>query len=321
MNSIGVKRIQPRIFLSLVLLSIGCAWQAWAQTAPPAPAQTTPAAPAQTQTPQSAPQPAPAPKTPAKSESGYDTSDGQFSFRALYWYNPTKPVMATGHTAVLNTVANLNFGDKSKATPYVELSFPAGKLNSIRISAFRTQGSGNSTAPQIPPYDTYLIWGSTFSPGDPLVTNYTIENVKLSLDYLSWPFPLKNARFRVKTLWEVQYTNVKSSINAPFSPTQDASGNAIQTAGSGSNWFIWPSLGMGIEYMASKHFRFEAKGSGFALPHLPTLWDTEAFFAYRSGSFEVDFGGKAFHFKTSPRRDEYMRATMPGAYIGIRWYP
>ncbi len=262
-------------------------------------------------------------QTQVKSETQADTSDGQFSFRALYWINPTKPVLATGHTATINTVANLNFGtgEKTKGSPSVELSFPAGKLNTITISAFRTQGSGNQTAPNIPPYDTYLIWSSIFNPGDPVVTAFTIENVKLSLNYLSWPFPLQHAKFRVKTLWEVQYTTVKSSINAPLSPTQDASGNPIQTAGSGSNWFIWPSLGMGIEYVATKHFRFEAKGSGFALPHYSTLWDTEAFFAYRSGSFEIDFGGKAFHFKTSPRRDEYMRATMPGAYIGIRWYP
>jgi hypothetical protein len=125
----------------------------------------------------------------------------------------------------------------------------------------------------------------------------------------------------VKTLWEVQYTSIKSSVSAPFAPIEDSSGNALQTSGSGSNWYIWPSLGMGVEMMASKHFRFELKGSGFALPHRATIWDTDGFLAYKSGQFEIDVGGKAFHFKTSPRRQEYLRATMPGAYIGIRWYP
>jgi hypothetical protein len=63
------------------------------------------------------------------------------------------------------------------------------------------------------------------------------------------------------------------------------------------------------------------KGSGFAFPHRAALWDTEGFLAYRSGSFELDIGAKAFHFKTSPARPEYVFATIPGAYVGIRWYP
>ena len=78
---------------------------------------------------------------------------------------------------------------------------------------------------------------------------------------------------------------------------------------------------MGIELMATKHFRFELKGSGFGIPHRAALWDADGFFAYKTGQFEIDFGGKAFHFKTSPKRPEYLRATMPGAYVGIRWYP
>jgi len=110
-------------------------------------------------------------------------------------------------------------------------------------------------------------------------------------------------------------------VNAPFAPIQDSAGNFIQTSGTGTKWFIWPSLGMGVEIMASKHFRFEARGSGFAIPHRSTIWDADAFFAYKTGQFEIDFGGKAFHFKTSPKGEEYLRATMPGAYVGIRWYP
>jgi hypothetical protein len=258
---------------------------------------------------------------PAAAEEQYDTSDGQISLRLLYWYNPTNPVMKTGKGSAANVDSDVSFKGTSKPTPGVELSFPAGRNNSIRLSYFRTQGRGNTTAETPPSTQGNLVWGASFNPGDLLSTSYTVQNAKISLDYLSWPFPLNNARFRVKTLWEVQYTTIKSSVDAPFAATTDSSGNAIQTSGSGSRWFLFPSLGMGIEAMLSKHLRFEMKGSGFALPHRANIWDTEAFFAYRTGSFEIDFGGKAFHFRTSPNRPEYLYATMPGAYVGIRWFP
>jgi len=251
----------------------------------------------------------------------YDTSDGFFSVKLLYWYTQPTPAMFTGRAADINVDSTTTFPGKTKPTPGAEISVPAGKNNTIRISYFRSLGSGNTTAVTPPTNKGEVIWGANLNPGDYLANSYTIQNVKISLDYLSWPFPLNNRRFRLKTLWEVQYTNVKSAVSAPFAPIQDSSGNAIQTSGSGSDWFIWPSFGLGAEVMASKHFRFEVKGSGFALPHRATIWDTEGFLAYKSGQFEIDLGGKAFHFKTSPRRPEYLRATMPGAYIGIRWYP
>jgi hypothetical protein len=31
-------------------------------------------------------------------------------------------------------------------------------------------------------------------------------------------------------------------------------------------------------------------------------------------------GEKAFHFKTSPKDDNYLKATLSGAYVGLRWY-
>ena len=264
--------------------------------------------------------PAPAPK-PVPEGERYETSDGHTSIRLLYWYNPTNPAMFTGKGADENVDSTLSFKGTSKPSPGGELSFPIGKNNTLRLSYFRTQGGGTTRAVTPPEGKGDVIWGANFSPGDLVSTSYTLQNAKISLDYLSWPFPLNNARFRVKTLWEVQYTAIRSSVNAPFAPAQDETGNAIQTSGTGSNWFLFPTLGMGVEYLATKHFRFEMKGSGFALPHRSAIWDAEGFFAYKSGSWEVDFGAKAFHFKTSPNRPEYVRATLPGGYIGIRWYP
>jgi hypothetical protein len=254
-------------------------------------------------------------------EEGNDTSDGKTSIQLLYWYNPTHPKMLTGKGADPGVDTDLNFGGTSKPSPGGEIAFPIGKYHTLRLSYFRTQGSGDTTAGSLPTGKGFAVWSALFNPGDRLNTTYTLQNGKISLDYTSWPFPVSNARFRVKTLWEVQYTTIKSSVNAPFSPQTDASGNAIQTYGSGSNWFISPTIGLGVEYMATKHFRFEAKGSGFAFPHRWAIADGEAFFAYKAGQIEVDFGAKAFYFKTSPKRAEYIHATLPGAFVGIRWYP
>lgn len=280
---------------------------------PPERPRTTPAEPPPL-TPQTAPK-------PAATEEQYETSDGRTSVRLFYWYNPTNPRMFTGKGSPTNVDSTLKFEGDSKPSPGAELSFPAGRFNTIRVSYFRTQGAGNTRAVTPPFGKGELIWGANLNPGDLVSASYTLQNAKASLDYTSWPFPVNNGRFRIKTLWEVQYTTIRSGVIAPFAPTTDASGNGIQTAGTGSKWFIWPSLGMGIEWMLAKHFRFELKGSGFGIPHRAALWDAEAFFAYKSGSWELDFGGKAFHFKTSPKAEEYFRATLPGAYIGIRWFP
>lgn len=305
------------ILLCLCLLSVFA--PGYAQQPPKEPT-----APPPRTLPEPPPQPVPNPKAEVKvipPELLYDTSDGHTSVKVFYWYTQTHPAMFTGKGADSNVDSTTTFPGTTKPTPGVEISFPAGKNNTIRLSYFRTQGSGDTVAGTPPAGKGTVIWGSNFNPGDLLANSFTLQSAKISLDYLSWPFPLNNRRFRVKTLWEVQYINIRSGVSAPFAPTTDTAGNAIQTSGTGSNWFIWPSLGMGVEIMASKHFRFEAKGSGFAIPHHSTIWDTEGFFAYRTGQFEIDFGGKAFHFKTSPKQPEYLRATMPGAYVGIRWYP
>ena len=48
---------------------------------------------------------------------------------------------------------------------------------------------------------------------------------------------------------------------------------------------------------------------------------TEAQLAYRMGPVEVFAGGGAFYFKTSPKQENYVKATLSGAFAGIRWYP
>jgi hypothetical protein len=282
----------------------------YGQQEPPAAAP-----PAQQPAPAPAP-PAPQPKPPApgaKAAPFYDTSDGYFSLAGFYWFTSGNPKMRAGDAAVPGTnPPDLDYPGKMNYTPGVILGIPAGENNTIRASYFRTTGDGTTVADK-----DLNFFGADYPKGTQLNPSYTLQNVKLSLDYTSWPFPLQDRRFRFKTLWEVQYTSVQTTIHAPALEAADTT----LTPAKKTNWFIYPSFGVGIEEMLSKHARFEAKASGFGIPGHATLWDADALLAYRMGALELVGGFAAFHFKTSPGQENYVYATLTGAFAGIRWYP
>jgi hypothetical protein len=312
--------IGRNVFLCLCLLLLSQGWQSYGQQQP-LPPQPSPPQPAEQKTTEAKPAPPAEKKATEKKRvrpAGLpDSSDGQFSFAPLYWIGRTHPLMRTGRAAAEGVSSDLDFPGKNKPALGGVLSFPAGGEDTLRVSYFRSQGQGNTW---VAGKDLSFL-GVAFSTGDYLSVGYLLQNAKVSLDYVSWPGPGRTGSFRLKTLWEVQYTSFRSTFYAPFKPTEDSSGNAVETFSTINNWFVYPSFGLGIEKAFSQHFRWEVKASGFAIPHFPTVGDAETFFAYRAGHFEVLFGARAFHFKTSPKHEEYVRATVPGAYAAIRWYP
>jgi hypothetical protein len=253
----------------------------------------------------------------AQPETPLNTSDSQISIQVFYWLDFSSPNLYGGAQNVGPYPGDLKYPGAAKRAPGAEISIPAGHENTVRLSYFRIQGDGNTFATANTTY-----FSVDYAPGDYLVTRYNLQNVKLSYDFLSYPYPSDPARFRLKTLWEVNYTTVQTSIDAPLKVIQvDASGNPISNTATGTRWFIYPSLGLEIEKALTSHIRVEAKASGFAFPHHATLWDADASVAYRAGRYEVGAGVKAFHFKTSPQNVQYMAATFPGAYLAFRYYP
>jgi hypothetical protein len=305
-----------RNFLFCLCLAVGAS-STHAQQEPPAapPAQQpAPQAPAPKPPVPEAKVPPPKPGAPGpKAPPIYDTSDGYFSLAGFYWFTTGTPTMHSGKAATPGTApSDLDYPGKGNFTPGVIISIPAGENNTIRGSYFRTTGSGTTVATK-----DLNFFGADYPAGTLLNPSYTLQNAKLSLDYMSWPFPLKDRRFRFKTLWEIQYTTIQTTIHAPVLEAADSTITpAVKT-----NWFFYPSFGIGIEEMLSKHARFETKASGFAFPHRSTIWDAEATLAYRMGPVELFAGGSAFHFKTSPKQEEYVHATLSGAFVGLRWYP
>jgi len=216
---------------------------------------------------------------------------------------------------------------KMQGTPRFAQGFDVGLAlglhNVLRFSYFTERSAGDET----PTIQTYL-WGMLYPNGTLLSTNYRLQDFKLSFDYLSWPYPVESRRFRLKTLYQVQYVGVRTSFDNPTlplydsngNPLLDAQGNPISYATLGSKWYVTPTLGIGTQYWKSKRLRLETATSGFAIPRHSATADGEASVNWRFGHWELKGGVKAFYFKTSPTGDYYMRGKILSGIAGIRWY-
>jgi len=251
-------------------------------------------------------------QTKPKAEMPYFLPDGGFSIEPFYWLAPDLPVMKGGAQAVAPNAGFNYIGTADR--PYgIELGVPAGAQSTIRLSYFRTHGRGNENLQA----DATLL-GTGFSAGDYLVTDYKVQQAKVTWDYLTWPVTPGARKIRFKTLWEVQWLSFNTNISAPFAPA-NTTGTSGNFPGETKNMFL-PTLGGALEEAPSRHFRWELKGDGFAIPHHAVIWEGEASLCFRVGHVELLAGGKVFHYKTSPQSDQYFLDTLWGPYAGLRYY-
>jgi hypothetical protein len=284
------------------------------QPAPGTPSQTPAAAPPPNQAPDSTSSQKQSVTQPAKPPLG-TTPAQPLSVEVYYWLSTASPVLRGGAANYATTLTGLNLNGNVHNVPGIIIGIPAGLGNVLNISYFQNVGVGNQTA-----QTDLTLFGTSFVPGDYLATQYKVQNVKASWDFLSWPTPLNDSSFRFRTLWEVQYTTVYSSIDAPLKPiTYDSSGNQISNTGYGSRWFISPTIGAAVDKIYLKRLRLEAKASGFAIPHHSVIWDAEASVNLQIRNLELIGAYKGFHYKTSPQSDQYLVQTLSGAYVALRW--
>ena len=110
----------------------------------------------------------------------------------------------------------------------------------------------------------------TYSGGTYLSTNYHYETPNSRYEYLTWPFPVGSRKIRLKTLWQVQFTNLSSVFDSPLD-YYDSNGNlspefapahrSISPA-AGTKRIISPEFGLGLSYYPSRHVRFELRAPG-----------------------------------------------------------
>jgi len=238
-----------------------------------------------------------------------------WSLEGYYWLTTTIPALRGG--AAAPDYENLDYPGHGKSSFGITISIPVSQTAMLNFSGFQSKASSTSTAAQ--PLD---LFGTTYAAGDFLTSNYTIRSLKLSFQDLLYPFPRKpQQKFRLKTLWEVQYDTISTNVNAPYAPTTDSSGNPLVNTVSGSRYVVYPTFGLGAEYHPARYLSFNFDASGFAIPHHAVIADSEASMNLRFGAVELIVADKFYHFKTSPQNAEYFRATLYGPYAALRFYP
>jgi len=239
------------------------------------------------------------------------------------WFPVQGPIIDKGRASTFSDPSLSTLQGKPLYAECAEIGIALGLHNSLHITYFEDRASGNFTNA-----NEIVLWNQTYPAGNLVSTDYKLQNAKISFDYLTWPYPVQNSRFRLKTLWGLQYTAIRTGFDLPLLPTTDSAGNPLVDAQGnplsyqtqGSHWFMLPSIGMGVSEYLTRNLRLEANASGFSVPHHTTEWDADGSVNFRTGHLELRLGAKAFHFKTSTQSDFYMRGTQASAFIGVRWY-
>lgn len=248
------------------------------------------------------------PPLPPKVPDVLRQDEGTLSLEGFGWLPLGHPSFNSGQGTTSTEASNATLEGRAKATWGAALRIPAVAHNTVRLSYFQTHASGNFTA------GTDLnLWSSGYHAGDYISTDYRLRAFTLSFDFLTWPYPVRNRRFRLKTLWQFQYANVHSAFDAPLSTN-------APTPGMGSKSIYWPAFGLGVTEYLSGNFRLEALGSGFAIPSHSAIADAEANIAYKFGRLEFRAGGKLYYFRTTPQGDFYMKGLLAGGFAGLRFY-
>jgi hypothetical protein len=274
---------------------------------PPAPAAQ-PQAPATQQAPAAPPQaPAAKPQLPAAQPQEPGNIERMFSVGLFDWITSSANTsLHTGTQAVVPPPHDLTLPGKPYRAYGVLVTIPMKGSSRLEFSYTTLNVNGDILAP------TDLgLFGGTIAQGEPLSTSYSLRHLKLSYNFLTYPNPPQDAKLRIKTLWVFHYLQIKptvvETVTAPDQPL------------TGSQRILLPAVGLGVEYVQSKHFRLELRGSGMLVPHHATLGDAEGSAVVRLGHIEIFAGAKALHFRTSPNSDTFVQGTLWGPDGGVRW--
>lgn len=274
-----------------------------APPAAPAPSTTT------TNTPSASPAALPAPRFTLN-----PTNNGiGLSIEPIYWLTRGTILLRTGDYNTSGVSSDLDYGQRLDHADGATVIVPASKNGSVRFTYFQTTLNGSGYAPA----NLILFGGTEASIGDPLVNQAQLSDYKLSYDYISYFWNHKNGDIRLKTLYEIQYVNVSTSV-ADFQPQNN--GTYVVNPLNGTTSAILPTFGIGLDGTLSKHFRWETRLSGFGLPHRAKIADGDVDVAARWGHVELIVGARGFYFRTSRRQPQFNTGDPFGPYAGLRFY-
>jgi hypothetical protein len=228
-----------------------------------------------------------------------------------------------GRAASTEYPGNLYLNSAQKYGEGMDVTVAAGLHNVLRFTGDVTRASGSTTAPS-----DLVLWNRQYYAGNYITTAYRVRHLKASFEYLSWPYPVKASRFRLRSIWALQYVDAQTTFNAPLNATTDANGNPIVDAlgdlvkydATATKWYVTPSVGLGVQEYFTPNISFEATATGFEIPHHTNIWDADAAVNVRVGHYEIRLGAKAFHFHTSPNVDFTNMGTLFGPFLVLRWH-
>jgi hypothetical protein len=235
--------------------------------------------------------------------------EGKISIGVSDWLQHGQPFFDKGKNTASLTDSRIEYQGRDKTGIGLSLGLPGGGHNAVRISYFELSADGETTAAT-----DLTLFDQGYPAGTLVATHYKLQSLKASYEYVTWPYPIGSRRFRLKTLWQVQFTKVNSAFGAPLSA--DPASSIAQ----GSKTIILPTLGIGLTQYLSRQFHVELDASGFGIPHHAGLGDVDAFASYKYSRLEFRGGFKYYYFKTSPQSDFYTRGNLLGAYVGLRFY-
>jgi hypothetical protein len=217
----------------------------------------------------------------------------------------------------------VTFQGKPKYGENLEAGLAVGLHNTLKLTLTNFNAVGDYTSPI-----EVTNFNQTYNGGTYISTNYHVERAQLSFEYLTWPYPVGSRKIRLKTLWQVQFTNITSVLDSPDNYYDsngnlilDSSGQPINLSAAGTKRIISPEFGIGLSYYPSRHVRVEFNGGGFGFPHRYYIWDGDASVNIRVLShIEIRLGARGMGFKTSTNSDFYIKGNYIAPFVGIRWY-
>ena len=302
----------------------------------------TPADPSSADGPQPPPQQPPAPQQPQQSSGAPGGPivqaapelpkypDVRLPGESGWWFGFTgwiprqQPTFNKGTGSNYTNLSKVTMAGTPKYAIGAEFGMAIGLHNFLRLSGFETRAAGDFTAAT-----PLTLFSSNYNSGWLMSSDYQLRDVKLSYEYLTWPYPVESRKIRLHTLYQLHYVTVRSAFDAPTQPLYDAAGNALTNSSgqaltfqtSGTRWFLSPALGVGLSYYVTPRLRVETNGAGFFVPHHFTVVDTDASINYRIlGQLELGVGGKLYDYKTSTKAPYFQTGFLGSVAVSLKWY-
>ncbi|MGP8247323.1 MAG: hypothetical protein ACLQVN_22765 [Bryobacteraceae bacterium] len=240
------------------------------------------------------------------------------------WLPQQAPTFNKGEASNFTNLSKVTMAGTPKFAIGAEFGIAVGLHNFLRLSGFEVRSAGDFTAAS-----DLTLWGSNYNSGWLMSSDYQLRDVKLSFEYLTWPYPVESRKVRVHTLYQIHYVTVRSGFDAPTQPLYDSAGNPLENSSgqaitfqaSGTKWFVSPALGVGLSYYVTPRLRVEANGAGFLIPHHFAVADTDASVNYRIlGQLELGVGGKFYDYKTTTKAAYFQTGYLGSVAVSLKWY-